>query len=47
MLAKRRAIMAMRKVSLQYLEDIIVQSEKDLEDARARLFKQSLEAKSA
>jgi len=42
MLAKRNAINKGRRVSLSYYEDIIVQSEKDLEAARARLHKQSV-----
>ena len=42
MLAKRQAINQGRRVSLTYLEEIIVQSEKDLEAARIRLNAQAL-----
>lgn len=45
MLAKRKAINQGRKVSLQYLEEIIVQSERDLEEARLRRNKQAAAAK--
>ncbi len=44
MLAKRKAINKARRVSLEYLEEVIVQSERDLEAARARLHKQVTEA---
>jgi GT2 family glycosyltransferase len=43
MLGKRKVINAKRKVSHAYMEEIILQSERDLEEARARLIKQSLE----
>jgi GT2 family glycosyltransferase len=43
MLKKRQAINKGRRVSLDYLEEIIVQSERDLEAARMRLNKQALE----
>jgi GT2 family glycosyltransferase len=46
MLAKRAAINKGRKVSLEYLEEIIVQSENDLEASRARLIKQGAAAPS-
>ena len=42
MMAKRQAINKGRRVSLAYLEEIIVQSEQDLEAARTRLNKQVL-----
>lgn len=42
MLAKRQAINKGRRVSLDYLEEVIVQSERDLAAARARLNKQVL-----
>jgi hypothetical protein len=42
MLAKRQAINKARRVSLAYLEEIIVQSEGDLEAARIRRNKQVL-----
>lgn len=38
MLAKRARINASRKVTLKYYEDIIVESERDLEEARKRLY---------
>ncbi|MBS1999118.1 MAG: hypothetical protein JSS86_22485, partial [Cyanobacteria bacterium SZAS LIN-2] len=41
MLEKRKAINKARRVPLSYLEDIIVESERDLEAARARLHKQA------
>jgi GT2 family glycosyltransferase len=42
MIAKRQAINKGRRVSLDYLEEVIVQSERDLAAARARLNKQVL-----
>lgn len=47
MLAKRAAINKRRSVPLSYLEAVIVESEKDLSDAKARLYKQTLEQKLA
>ncbi|HNB25192.1 MAG TPA: glycosyltransferase family 2 protein [Candidatus Melainabacteria bacterium] len=42
MLEKRREINRLRRTSLEYLEQLIVESEKDLGDSKARLYKQHL-----
>lgn len=42
MLEKRREINRLRKTSLEYMEQLIVESEKDLGDSKARLYKQHL-----
>lgn len=41
MLRKRREIMSTRRVPLEYLEEIILRSERDLHDSRDRLIEQS------
>lgn len=42
MMEKRREINRLRKTSLEYMEQIIIESEKDLGDSKARLYKQHL-----
>ncbi|MBA3858686.1 MAG: glycosyltransferase family 2 protein [Cyanobacteria bacterium PR.3.49] len=42
MMQKRREINRLRKTSLEYMEQIIIESEKDLGDSKARLYKQHL-----
>lgn len=42
MLEKRREINRQRRTSLEYMEQIIVESERDLGDSKARLYKQHL-----
>ena len=42
MMEKRREINRLRKTSVEYMEQIIIESEKDLGDSKARLYKQHL-----
>jgi GT2 family glycosyltransferase len=42
MMEKRREINRLRKTSLEYMEQIIIESEKDLGDSKARRYKQHL-----
>lgn len=47
MLRKRKEIMSARRVPLEYLEEIILTSERDLQDSRTRLIAQSQAASTA